>query len=274
MHHLRGGDAHQPWFPPTWGASPPPFCSTLASFDSAQVCRPDAAILAPHVTGGRVWPERQGRDLQLPDSSRLWPGPPRPSPKPRPPGGRRLGVASQNCARSLALRKAAPPPASLACPPPAICQPGRLSANLQGTWGGPGAGLLLRASFSGRLGWPNPRSSLLRPGRCVKAVASLVPPQSVQPAFPARPEKHGLACSPQSSVPPVHPPAPLGKGPVRTHLPCSPEEPWRPVLRGWRALRGGQARFRAREMPSSVCQTCNPRPSSLHVLDKPKSRVI
>lgn len=218
--------------------------------------------------------------MQLADSSLPLPGPPPPSQKPRPPDGWRLGVASGNCDCSLAPRKAqapvGPPPASLACPLPAICQPGRLLANLKGTWGGLGSGLLLRALFSGRLGRSSAGSSLLRPGRCVKAVASRVPPQSLQPASPgaARAVRTSLLF-PVFSPLVVHPQAPLRKGPVRNPLTPAPQKsPGRPVFQGWRVLQGGQARFRAREMPSSVSQTRNPRPSSLHVLDKPNSGVI
>lgn len=60
--------------------------------------------------------------------------------KAAPPDGRRLGVAFGNCDFSLAPRKAqapaGPPPARQARPSPAICQPGRLSGNLEGTWVG------------------------------------------------------------------------------------------------------------------------------------------
>lgn len=97
-----------------------------------------------------------------------------------PPDGRRLGVAFGNCNRSLAPRKAqapaGPPPARLARPSPAICQPGRLPANLEGTWGGSGLGLLLRGFFPG--GWGSRALAARSSGLVgdVKAVASRGPP--------------------------------------------------------------------------------------------------
>lgn len=158
MHHLRGGDPHHPRFPPTWGASLPPSCSTLASLGSDQACRSNAAILAPHVTDWRAWPERQRRDLQLADSSaplpRSSPTQSKAAPSSRAEIGRgvpKLRSLIGSDEGSAPPHPKGPPPASLACPLPAICQPGRLLANLKGTWGCSGAGLLLRAAFSGRL---------------------------------------------------------------------------------------------------------------------------
>lgn len=75
MHHLRGGDPHHSRLSPTWGASLASFSNTPVSPNSEHACGFDAAILAPHVTGRRAWPEHLGRDFAAGSSCSVRPHP-------------------------------------------------------------------------------------------------------------------------------------------------------------------------------------------------------
>ncbi|XP_057605425.1 uncharacterized protein LOC130860903 [Hippopotamus amphibius kiboko] len=154
-----------------------------------------------------------------------------------------------------------PPPARPALPSPAIWAPPLAGAKLpapftpSGCLPRPGLARVLRLRLLGHL---HPRASdrpPKQPRRVSSPQPSDSPPQSLVPSYSILSPR--LERARREFAPPL---------PEKTPLPA--------CVSGRRALRGGLAPFCARLVPSSISQTSNPRPSSLHVLEKPKSRVI